>query len=114
MAGDVCCGGFQPAMVRAHVRAWALSVMLGKRRHSSIAADNSPSAKNAVRIASASALVIMNIIERWGAHPANRKPGVITLAWSPALSTYQLLEHPKVVGWAEGFGAGWRCAADRA
>ena len=31
----------------------------------------------------------------------------------PLLSTYQLLEHPKVVGWAEGFGAGWRCAADR-
>jgi len=35
-------------------------------------------------------------------------------AAKPALSTYQLLEHPKVVGWAEGFGAGWRCAADRA
>ncbi len=31
-----------------------------------------------------------------------------------ALSTYQLLERPKVVGWAEGFGAGWRCAAGRA
>ena len=30
------------------------------------------------------------------------------------LSTYQLLGRPKVVGWAEGFGAGWRCAADRA
>jgi len=29
------------------------------------------------------------------------------------LSIYQLLEHSKVVGWAEGFGAGWRCAADR-
>ncbi len=23
------------------------------------------------------------------------------------LSTYQLLEHPKVAGWAEGFAAGW-------
>jgi trans-2,3-dihydro-3-hydroxyanthranilate isomerase len=31
-----------------------------------------------------------------------------------ALTTYQLLERPKVVGWAEGFGAGWRCAAGRA
>ena len=30
-----------------------------------------------------------------------------------ALTTYQLLEHPKVVGWAEGFGADWRCAAGR-
>jgi len=30
------------------------------------------------------------------------------------LSTYQLLKHPKVVGWAEGFAAGWRCAAGRA
>ncbi len=30
------------------------------------------------------------------------------------LSTYQLLEHPKVAGWAEGFAAGWRCAAGRA
>lgn len=26
------------------------------------------------------------------------------------LSIYQLLEHSKVVGWAKGFGAGWRCA----
>ena len=30
------------------------------------------------------------------------------------LSTYQLLERPKVAEWAERFGAGWRCAADRA
>jgi hypothetical protein len=29
------------------------------------------------------------------------------------LTTYQLLERPKVVGWAEGFGVGWRCAAGR-
>ena len=30
-----------------------------------------------------------------------------------ALTTYQLLEHSRVVGWAEGFGAGWRCAVGR-
>ena len=30
------------------------------------------------------------------------------------LTTYQLLEHSKVVGWAEGFGAGLRCAVGRA
>jgi hypothetical protein len=32
---------------------------------------------------------------------------------SSGLTTYQLLERPKVVGWAEVFGAGWRCVADR-
>ena len=35
--------GVHPAMLRAHARAFALSVTLGNRRRSSIAADNSPS-----------------------------------------------------------------------
>ena len=34
--------GFQPAMMRAHSRAWALVSMPGKRRRSSTAADSSP------------------------------------------------------------------------
>src|SRR4051812_33331080 len=34
--------GVQPAIVRAHSRALALSVMPGNSRHSSTAADNSP------------------------------------------------------------------------
>jgi hypothetical protein len=34
--------GFQPAMVRAHSRACALSVMPGNRRRSSMAAEKSP------------------------------------------------------------------------
>jgi hypothetical protein len=41
----------QPAMVRAHSRACALSVTLGNNRRSSTAADNSPPRSNAVRAA---------------------------------------------------------------
>src|SRR5208337_4630877 len=36
-------GGFHPAMVRAQARTFALSVIPGNRRRSSMAADNSPS-----------------------------------------------------------------------
>ena len=39
--------GFQPAMVRAHSRACALSVTPGNRRRSSTAADSSPCCSNA-------------------------------------------------------------------
>ena len=34
--------------------------------------------------------------------------------WKAGLSTYQFPRRPKVVGWAERFGAGLRCAAGRA
>ena len=58
-AGSSC----HPAMLRAHLRAWALSVMPGKRRRTSIAADNSPAWSKMARIAAASASVTMNIQE---------------------------------------------------
>ena len=57
--------GFQPAMVRAHSRACALSVMPGNRRRSSTAAANSPRCSNAARIAAASASVTTNIAGAW-------------------------------------------------
>ena len=53
--------GFHPAMVRTCARAFALSVIPGNRRRSSIAADSSPSWLKMARIASASASVTRNI-----------------------------------------------------
>ena len=57
--------GVHPAIVRTQARALALSVMPGKRRRSSIAADSSPSWWKRVRIASASASVTRNIPRAW-------------------------------------------------
>jgi hypothetical protein len=58
-------GGVHPAIVRAQARAFALSVTPGNRRRNSIAADNSPSSWNAVRMAAASASVTANIAPAW-------------------------------------------------
>jgi hypothetical protein len=55
--------GFQPAMVRAHSRAPALSAMPGNSRRSSTAAENSPPRSNAARIAAASASVTTNMLQ---------------------------------------------------
>ena len=57
--------GFHPAMVRTCARAFALSVIPGNRRRSSIAADSSPSWLKMAWIASTSASVIMNIPKAW-------------------------------------------------
>jgi hypothetical protein len=57
--------GFHPAMVRTCARAFALSVMPGNRRRSSMAADSSPSWLKMARIASASASVMRNIPKAW-------------------------------------------------
>jgi hypothetical protein len=57
--------GFQPAMVRTCARAFALSVIPGNRRRSSIAADSSPSWLKMARIAAASASVMRNIPKAW-------------------------------------------------
>ena len=43
---------------------------------------------------------------------AQKKQPLEIEAWD--LNTYQLPEHPRVAGWAEGFGAGLRCAVGRA
>jgi hypothetical protein len=51
----------QPAIVRAHARASALSVTPGKSRRSSTAADSSPRCSKAARIAAASASVTTNM-----------------------------------------------------
>ena len=40
--GHMAWQSVQPAIIRAQVRAWALSVMLGNNRRSSMAADSSP------------------------------------------------------------------------
>ena len=58
-------GGVQPAMVRAHSRAFAWSIP-GNRCRNSMMADSSPSSWKAVRIAAASASVTTNIAEAWG------------------------------------------------
>jgi hypothetical protein len=62
--------GFQPAIVRTCARAFALSVIPGNRRRSSIAAESSPSWSKMARIASASASVTRNIPQAWW--PAQR------------------------------------------
>jgi hypothetical protein len=54
-----------PAIVRTYVRAFALSVIPGNRRRSSIAADSSPSSLKMARMASASASVTRNIPKAW-------------------------------------------------
>jgi hypothetical protein len=60
-------------MVLAHCRAFALSVIPGNRRRTSIAADSSPSCSKAARIAAASASVTMNIVVRMGMGGARGK-----------------------------------------
>ena len=57
--------GFQPAIMRAHSLARALSGMPGNRRRSSTAAENSPPWSKAMRIAAASASVTTNITRAW-------------------------------------------------
>jgi hypothetical protein len=57
--------GFQPAMVRAHARACALSATPGNSRRSSMAAVNSPPWSKAVRMAVASASETTNISGAW-------------------------------------------------
>ena len=57
--------GLQPAIVRAHSRACALSVMPGNSRRSSTAAANSPRCWKTARIAAASASLTTNIPGAW-------------------------------------------------
>jgi hypothetical protein len=65
LTGRSGASGFQPAMVRAHSRAPALSAMPGNNRRSSTEAENSPPRSNAARIAAASASVTTNIVGAW-------------------------------------------------
>jgi hypothetical protein len=53
--------GPHPAMIMAHSRALALSVIPGNNRRSSMAAENSPPCSKAARIAAASASETTNI-----------------------------------------------------
>jgi hypothetical protein len=53
--------GPQPAMIMAHSRALALSVIPGNNRRSSMAAENSPPCSKAARIAAASDSETTNI-----------------------------------------------------
>src|SRR5271166_4563993 len=66
-------GGFQPAMVRAHSRASAVSVMPGNSRRSSTAADNSPPRSKAARIGYTPLLIAVYAGERL--NPASRGEG---------------------------------------
>ena len=72
-------GGIHPAMLRAHARAFVLSVIPGNRRRNSIAADSSPSLLKVARIAAASASVMTNIPKACRCTPrlasAGRVPG---------------------------------------
>jgi hypothetical protein len=70
-------GGFHPAIVRTDVRAFALSVIPGKRRRISIAAESSPSWLKMARIASASASVTKNILKGWQPARTTGKPGSV-------------------------------------
>src|ERR1700722_18058789 len=63
-------GGFRPAIVRAHRRAFALSVTPGNSRRSSTAADSSPPRSKAARIVvAASTSETTNIAEAWERGP---------------------------------------------
>jgi hypothetical protein len=65
-AGRRAGSGFQPAMVRAQSRAFALSVTPGNRRCNSTPADISPSRSKAARIAAASSSLTANMPETCG------------------------------------------------
>jgi len=72
--------GSQPAVVRAHSRAFARSVIPGNRRCSSTMADSSPASWKAAWIAAASASVTMNITQPWNARGVAGKPGSVQFA----------------------------------
>jgi hypothetical protein len=56
---------FQPAMMRTHSRACAVSLLPGNSRRSSTAAANSSCCSNAARIVAACCSVATNIFEAW-------------------------------------------------
>src|SRR5262249_4813211 len=74
--------GFQPAIVRAHSRARAVSVMAGNSRRTSTAAANSPRCSKGARIASASASLITNITGAWGYSVGGQASGLRFVAFS--------------------------------
>jgi hypothetical protein len=71
-----CTGsGCQPAMDRAHSRAFSLLVMPGNSRRNSTTADSSPPCSYAVRIAAASASETTNIPGAWAGQVGVSKRG---------------------------------------
>ena len=73
-------------MVRACSRAFALSVMPGNKRRTSIAADNSPSRSKAVRIAAASASVTTNMAQACATEPQRASDGLPDRVGDPGLT----------------------------
>ena len=73
-------------MIRAHSRAFALSTTPGKRRHSSMAAESSPSSLKTARMAAASASVTANMARPWASLARLGKPGAHMRAHSHAIS----------------------------
>jgi hypothetical protein len=65
--------GGEPAMTRACVRASALPTMAGTKRCSSTAAENSPPASKAARIAAACSSVTLNMRRAWAPVELMRK-----------------------------------------
>jgi hypothetical protein len=61
--------GFQVAIIRTQRRAAALSMIPGKCRRSSTAADSSPLSSNTWRMASAVASSTLNMTRAWAAGP---------------------------------------------
>jgi hypothetical protein len=93
--------GFQPAMVRAHARAWVLSVMAGKIRRSSTAAASSPPWSKAARITAASSSVTTNIAGAWVRQPCSTSGGLLALAKRVPWSA------PKTNAFPNDFAGSW-------
>src|SRR5271166_6434950 len=70
--------GCHPAMIRACIRACALSSISGNRRRNSTAAANSPPCLNAARIAAASSSLTVNIARAWKHAPQATSEHCIT------------------------------------
>ena len=98
--------GFQLAIILTQRLAAALSVIPGKCRRSSIAADNSPLSLNTRRIASAVASSTLNIAQVWAAHPqrTRRRPTMSAGEQDPGRGLKSCRGHSPI----RGASPGWR------
>jgi hypothetical protein len=98
--------GFQLTIILTQRLAAALSVIPGKRRRSSIAADNSPLSLNTRRMASAVASSMLNMAPAWAADPqrTSQRPTISGGEWDPDRGMRSCRGHSPI----RGASPGWR------
>ena len=98
--------GFQLTIILTQRLAAALSVIPGKRRRSSIAADNSPLSLNTRRMASAVASSTLNMAPAWAADPqrTSQRPTISAGEWDPDRGMRSCRGHSPI----RGASPGWR------